>query len=122
MTMPRRLGPHGLKTEAYRPVAMGRRGMVCSGHQLASLAGIQILQRGGDVVDAAVAVAAALNVAEPNMSGIGGDGFIMLYRRASNRVEVVNATGPRRSAPRARATYPAASRSKASAASRSPAS
>ena len=88
------LGPHGIHTEAHRPVAMGRRGMVCSGHQAASLAGIQVLQRGGDAVDAAIAVAAALNVAEPNMSGIGGDGFIMLYRRATNRVEVVNATGP----------------------------
>jgi gamma-glutamyltranspeptidase/glutathione hydrolase len=68
--------------------------MVCSGHQAATLAGIRVLQRGGDAVDAAVAVAAALNVAEPNMSGAGGDGFIMLYRRATNRVEVVNATGP----------------------------
>jgi gamma-glutamyltranspeptidase/glutathione hydrolase len=68
--------------------------MVCSGHQAASLAGIAILQQGGDAVDAAVAVAAALNVAEPNMSGIGGDGFIMVYRRGTNRVSVVNATGP----------------------------
>jgi gamma-glutamyltranspeptidase/glutathione hydrolase len=88
------LGPHGLRSEANRPVTMGRRGLVCSGHQAASLAGINVLQRGGDAVDAAVAVAAALNVAEPNMSGVGGDGFIMLYRHASRRVEVVNATGP----------------------------
>ena len=51
---------------------MGRRGMVCSGHQLASLAGISVLQRGGDAVDAALAVAATLNVAEPAMSGAGG--------------------------------------------------
>src|SRR5947209_6480906 len=87
-------GPHGIRSEAHRPVVMGRRGMVCSGHQAATLAGIWTLQRGGDAVDAAVAVAAALNVAEPNMSGAGGDGFIMLYRRAANRVEVVNATGP----------------------------
>lgn len=87
-------GPHGVQSEAHRPVVMGRRGMVCAGHPLASLAGITVLQRGGDAVDAALAVAAALNVAEPNMSGIGGDGFIMLYRRAANRVEVVNATGP----------------------------
>ena len=85
---------------------MGRRGMVCSGHQLASLAGISVLQRGGDAVDAALAVAATLNVAEPAMSGAGGDGFLMLYRAAgrgagggetsqrAGRVEVVNATGP----------------------------
>ncbi|MGH2355905.1 MAG: gamma-glutamyltransferase family protein, partial [Chloroflexota bacterium] len=81
-------------SEATRPVVMGRRGMVCSGHHAASLAGIGVLQRGGDAVDAAIATAAALNVAEPNMSGIGGDGFIMLYRRAANRIDVVNATGP----------------------------
>src|SRR5688572_4468752 len=92
--MPAKLGPHGQVTEAFRPVAMGRRGMVCSGHQAASLAGIQVLQQGGDAVDAAIAVAAALNVVEPNMSGIGGDGYIMLYRRRSGRIEVVNATGP----------------------------
>ena len=88
------LGPHGVRAAGYRPVAMGRRGMVCSGHQAASLAGIQTLQRGGNAVDAAIAVAAALNVAEPNMSGIGGDGFIMIYARETGRVEVVNATGP----------------------------
>ncbi len=85
---------HLRTSNATRPVIMGRRGMVCSGHQAASLAGISVLQRGGDAVDAAVAVAAALNVAEPNMSGIGGDGFLMLFRRGANRVEVVNATGP----------------------------
>ncbi|MBI3972462.1 MAG: gamma-glutamyltransferase [Chloroflexi bacterium] len=88
------LGPHGRRSEAHRPVVMGRHGVVCAGHHAAALAGVTTLQRGGDAVDAAVAVAAALNVAEPNMSGIGGDGFITLYRRAANRVEVVNATGP----------------------------
>src|SRR5919108_4142522 len=92
--MSNQLGPHGRQAEAHRPVVRGRRGVVCSGHQAASLAGLAVLQRGGDAVDAAVAVAAALNVAEPAMSGIGGDGFIMVYRRAANRVEVVNATGP----------------------------
>lgn len=88
------LGPHGRRTAAFRPLVMGYRGMVCSGHHAASQAGLSVLQRGGDAVDAALATAAALNVAEPNMSGAGGDGFIMLYRRATNRVEVVNATGP----------------------------
>jgi gamma-glutamyltranspeptidase len=85
---------HLRTSPATRPVVMGRRGMVCSGHHAASLAGITILQAGGDAVDAAIAVAAALNVAEPNMSGAGGDGFLMLYRRSTNQVMVVNATGP----------------------------
>ena len=86
--------PHGIKTESHRPVVMGRRGMVCAGHPLAAEAGVAILRRGGNAVDAAIAVAACLNVVEPMMSGIGGDGFIMVYSRAEGRVRVVNATGP----------------------------
>ena len=88
-----RQSPHGVSYEAHRPVVMGRRGMVASGHPLASQAGIAVLQRGGNAVDAAVAVAAAVSVVEPGMSGIGGDGFIMLYHRARNELNVVNATG-----------------------------
>ena len=68
--------------------------MVCASHPLASQAGVRILQKGGNAVDASVAVAAALNVVEPLMSGIGGDGFIMVYTRADDTVKVVNATGP----------------------------
>ena len=88
-----RQSPHGISYEAHRPVVMGRRGMVASGHPLASQAGIAVMQRGGNAVDAAVAVAAAVSVVEPGMSGIGGDGFIMLYHRARNELNVVNATG-----------------------------
>ncbi len=89
-----RTTPHGITVESHRPVVMGRRGMVCSGHPLASQAGIRVLQQGGNAVDAAIAVAASLNVVEPMMSGVGGDGFIMIYSRADERVRVVNATGP----------------------------
>lgn len=92
------LGSHGIRAEAHRPVVMGRRGMVCSGHPLASQAGVAILQKGGNAVDAAIAVAAALNLVEPDMSGIGGDGFIMNYDSASGEINVANGTGaaPRR--------------------------
>ena len=85
--------PHGIEYGSHRPVVMARKGMVCSGHALASQAGIGVLRQGGNAVDAAIAVGAALNVVEPNMSGIGGDGFIMVYWKETRQVAVVNATG-----------------------------
>ena len=91
--------PHGTGHGSNRPVVMGRNGMVCAGHPLASLAGITVLQKGGNAVDAAIAVAAALNVVEPLMSGIGGDGFILVHWNGAGNgrrkpgVRVVNATG-----------------------------
>ena len=85
--------PHGISYSSHRPVVMGRRGMVCSGNPLSSQAGIQILQKGGNAIDAATAVAAALNVVEPLMSGIGGDGFIMVYTKKDDVLKVANATG-----------------------------
>ena len=92
--------PHGVNYGSHRPVVMGRNGMVCSGHPLASQAGISMLQKGGNAVDAAIAVGASLNVVEPNMSGIGGDGFIMVYWKGGgdgsrpSEIKVINATGP----------------------------
>jgi len=80
--------------QAGRPVVMGRRGAIAAGHPLASLAGLDMLQRGGSAVDAAVAVAAALNVVEPHMSGLGGDLFALVREGNTGRVYAVNGTGP----------------------------
>jgi len=85
--------PHGVKFDSNRPVVMGRNGMVCAGQPLAAQAGMAVLQKGGNAVDAAIATAAALNVVEPNMSGFGGDGYIMIYNKAQNKIDICNATG-----------------------------
>ncbi len=86
--------PHGIMASAFRPSVMGRNGMVTSGHALASQAGIQTLMSGGNAVDAAIATAAALGVVEPAGSGVGGDGFILIYWAETGEVSAVNATGP----------------------------
>jgi gamma-glutamyltranspeptidase len=92
--------PHGARSGSFRPVVAARNGLVAAGHPLAAQAGIQTLVAGGNAIDAAIAVAAALNVVEPNMSGIGGDGFFMIYDAARREVTCLNGTGPAPSAAR----------------------
>lgn len=77
----------------HRPTVTGTRGMVASAHPLASLAGIRMLLEHGNAFDAAVAVAAALNVVEPYMSGIAGVGYALIYSAAEDRVRVLDYCG-----------------------------
>ena len=72
---------------------MGTNGMVSSGHPLASLAGLDILQEGGNAFDAAVATAVTLNVVEPYMCGVGGTGLALLYVAGAGRPIALNFTG-----------------------------
>jgi gamma-glutamyltranspeptidase/glutathione hydrolase len=75
-----------------RPVVAGIHAAVASAHPLASAAGIEMLQAGGHAVDAAVAMAVALGVVEPYMSGVGGVGFLLLHE-ATGKTRVLNFCG-----------------------------
>ena len=76
-----------------RPVVMGANGMVSCAHPLASVAGLRVLMDGGNAFDAVVATAAALNVVEPYMSGVGGIGAALAYVAAEGRVRALNFSG-----------------------------
>ncbi|MEH7122453.1 gamma-glutamyltransferase [Bacillus sp. JJ1773] len=74
----------------YSQVASGKDGMVTTAHPLASEIGAEILKKGGNAIDAAVAIQFALNVVEPMMSGIGGGGFMMVYDGKTNETTIIN--------------------------------
>src|ERR1700710_1604727 len=71
---------------ASRSAAYGLSGAAGTAHPLATLAGIEMLKRGGSAVDAAVAINACLGFLEPTSSGIGGDCFAMLWDPAQRKV------------------------------------
>lgn len=67
--------------------------MVASTQPLANAAGIRILEKGGNCVDACISMAACLGVLEPTSTGIGGDCFALYYDADSNQVYGMNGTG-----------------------------
>jgi gamma-glutamyltranspeptidase/glutathione hydrolase len=83
-----------------RPVVAGTHAAVATAHPLASAVGIEVLREGGHAVDAVVAMAVALSVVEPYMSGVGGVGFLLLHE-AGGATRVLNFCGntPARATP-----------------------
>ena len=76
-----------------RSVIHSTNGIVACTQPLAAQAGQRILRAGGNAADAAVAVAAALNMTEPSSTGIGGDMFCLFYNVATKKVHALNGSG-----------------------------
>lgn len=91
---PRTPGPAGGGAAAPPPElgrrAVASRGMVSAAHPRAAEAGIAMLEAGGNAVDAAVATAFAVSVGEPQMSGMGGGGSMLIWLRDEGRAEYVD--------------------------------
>ncbi|KAF8607849.1 gamma-glutamyltranspeptidase [Ceratobasidium sp. AG-I] len=76
-----------------RSTVYGRKGVVSCTQPLAAEAGLEVLRKGGNAADAAVAVSAALNVTEPSCCGIGGDAFCLFYDASKKTVQALNGSG-----------------------------
>jgi len=72
---------------------LARRAAIATPHERASVAGLEMLARGGTAVDAMVAANAALGVVYPHMTGVGGDAFWLIHDAATGRQHVLNASG-----------------------------
>jgi len=81
------------QVKAGRSVVRAQHGMVATSQPLASQVGLEVLKRGGNAVDAAIAMAAVLNVTEPMMTGVGGDMFAIVYWAKTKELKGLNASG-----------------------------
>ncbi|MCF6138897.1 gamma-glutamyltransferase family protein [Pseudalkalibacillus berkeleyi] len=77
---------------SQRMTTFGKRGMVATSQPLAAQAGLDILKKGGNAIDAAIATAACLTVVEPTSNGIGGDAFALVW--VKGKLHGLNASGP----------------------------
>jgi len=78
-------------TTAFAVEKTPQHAAIASAHRLATQAGFEVLAKGGNAFDAAVAVGAALSVVEPQSSGIGGGGLFLLHRESDGRNVMVDA-------------------------------
>jgi len=82
-----------MSTFTTRPVIMGTRGVVTSGHYLATAAGFRIMEQGGNAIDAAAAMCFCLNLLEPQSNGIGGEVPTLIYSAAEGKTFEVSGMG-----------------------------
>lgn len=87
------VGADGQDRSQTRSMVISKGGIVASESPLASQAGVRILERGGNAVDAAIATNAMMGVVEPMMNGIGGDLFAIVYDAKANKLYGLNASG-----------------------------
>jgi gamma-glutamyltranspeptidase/glutathione hydrolase len=85
--------PDFVSFPSRRSVVHSTNGIVACTQPLAAQAGQRILSAGGNAADAAVAVAAALNMTEPSSTGIGGDMFCLFYNAKTKKVHALNGSG-----------------------------
>ncbi|KAL4908105.1 hypothetical protein BDW74DRAFT_188358 [Aspergillus multicolor] len=88
-----RQNPDFAPFSSRRSTVHSTKGIVTCTQPLAAAAGQKILSQGGNAADAAVAVAAALNVTEPSSTGIGGDMFCLFYDAATKKINSLNGSG-----------------------------
>ena len=82
-----------MSTFTTRPVIMGTRGIVTSGHYLATAAGFRIMEQGGNAVDAAATMCFCLNLLEPQSNGIGGEVPTLIYSAKERKVFAISGLG-----------------------------
>jgi gamma-glutamyltranspeptidase/glutathione hydrolase len=87
------VGANGQDRSQTRSMVISKGGIVASESPLASQAGVRILERGGNAVDAAIATNAMMGVVEPMMNGVGGDLFVIVYDAKANKLYGLNASG-----------------------------
>ncbi|KAF9891936.1 hypothetical protein FE257_002899 [Aspergillus nanangensis] len=88
-----KLNPDFVPFSSRRSTVHSTNGIVTATQPLAAAAGQRILKAGGNAADAAVAVAAALNMTEPSSTGIGGDMFCLFYDAKTKKVHSLNGSG-----------------------------
>ena len=81
------------KYASRRSVTLGLNGTVATSNPLAANAGLDMLKKGGNAVDAAVCAVSVLNVVEPMSTGVGGDVFALVYDSKTQKIEALNGSG-----------------------------